>query len=97
MTIAENYPSQVLACNMNLLGSHDTVRILTALVDGFEGTREEYANRHLSTNLRELARERLMMASFLQYTLPGAPSLYYGDEAGLFRGGFRFRLDCFPA
>jgi hypothetical protein len=23
------------------------------------------------------------MASFLQYTLPGAPSLYYGDEAGM--------------
>ena len=23
------------------------------------------------------------MASFLQYTLPGMPSLYYGDEAGL--------------
>ena len=23
------------------------------------------------------------MASFLQYALPGAPSLYYGDEAGL--------------
>lgn len=24
-----------------------------------------------------------MMASFLQYMLPGAPSLYYGDEAGM--------------
>ena len=83
MAIAENYPPQVLSCNMNLLGSHDTPRILTALVDDFEGSREEYASRRLSPNYRELARERLMMASFLQYTLPGAPSLYYGDEAGL--------------
>ena len=33
MTIAENYPPQVLLCNMNLLGTHDTPRILTALVD----------------------------------------------------------------
>jgi len=62
MTIAENYPPQVLACNMNLLGSHDTVRILTEL----EG--------HI---------QNALMASFLQYTLPGSPSIYYGDEAGL--------------
>lgn len=62
MTIAENYPPQVLACNMNLLGSHDTVRILTELSGD---------------------RNALMMASFLQYTLPGSPSIYYGDEAGL--------------
>ncbi len=24
-----------------------------------------------------------MMASFLQFTLPGTPSIYYGDEAGM--------------
>ena len=81
MTIAENYPPQVLACNMNLLGTHDTVRILTALVDDFEGPREQQAGRRLSRNQLEVARERLLAASFLQYTLPGCPSLYYGDEA----------------
>lgn len=83
MTICENYPPQVLQCCMNLLGTHDTPRILTALVDDFDGTREENAGRHLSPNQRAAARERLMMASLLQYTLPGAPSLYYGDEAGM--------------
>ena len=83
MTIVENYPPQVLACNMNLLGSHDTLRILTALADDFEGTREEYAQRKLQPNRRELARERLFMAAFLQYMLPGAPSVYYGDEVGM--------------
>ena len=83
MTIAENYPSQVLSCNMNHLGTHDTPRILTALVDDFTGSREDYANRKLSSEMREQAKELLYMASFLQYTLPGAPSLYYGDEAGL--------------
>ena len=83
MTIAENYPPQVLACNMNLLGTHDTVRILTALVDEFEGSRAEQAQRRLSRNQLEVARERLLAASFLQYTLPGSPSLYYGDEAGM--------------
>ena len=81
MSIVENYPPQVWKCNMNLLGTHDTPRILTALVDDFDGSREEKAKRHLSRNNMEVARERLMMASFLQYTLPGSPSLYYGDEA----------------
>ena len=83
MTILENYPSQVVACNMNLLGTHDTPRILTALVDPFEGSREQQANRHLSPEQLKLAKERLLMATFLQYMLPGSPSLYYGDEAGM--------------
>ena len=83
MTIAENYPPQVLCCNMNLLGTHDTARILTALVDDFDGSREEKSRRHLSRNLYLQAKELLMMASFLQYMLPGAPSLYYADEAGM--------------
>ncbi len=83
MSIVENYPPQVVACNMNLLGTHDTPRILTALVDDFDGSREEKAKRCLSRNQWEVAHERLLMASFLQYTLPGSPSLYYGDEAGM--------------
>ena len=83
MTIAENYPSQVLLCNMNLLSTHDSVRILTALVDGFEGSREQQAHRHLSPQQYSAAVEKLLMASFIQYTLPGAPSLYYADEAGM--------------
>ena len=83
MTIAENYPQHVVACNMNLLGTHDTPRILTALVDDFDGSREEKAKRHLSRNQWEVAHERLLMASFLQYMLPGCPSIYYADEVGM--------------
>ena len=83
MSIVENYPSQVVACNMNLLGTHDTPRILTALVDDFDGSREEKAKRRLSRNQMDVARERLLMASFLQYMLPGCPSIYYADEAGM--------------
>ena len=83
MTIAENYPPQVLLCNMNLLGTHDTPRILTALVDDFNGDRAEAAKRHLSRAQREIAKERLILASTLQYTLPGTPSLYYADETGM--------------
>ena len=96
MSIVENYPPQVMRCCMNLLGTHDTARILTALVDDFEGTRAEKAHRHLSRNRLEVARDRLFMASFLQFTLPGAPSIYYGDEAGM--EGYRdpFNRRTFP-
>ena len=83
MTVLENYPAQVVHCNMNMLGTHDTVRILTALVDDFEGNRQEQAKRHLSPVQLTLAKERLLIASFLQYMLPGAPSLYYADETGM--------------
>ena len=81
MTVVENYPEQVLHCNMNLLGTHDTPRILTALVENSEGSRQELAKRFLTPEQKTLALERLYMASFLQYMLPGSPSLYYGDEA----------------
>jgi len=83
MTVAENYPKQVMDCCLNLLGSHDTPRILTALVDDFDGSREELAIRHLSPAQLTLAKKRLMAASFLQYMLPGCPCIYYGDEAGM--------------
>ena len=83
MTIAENYPPQVLCCNMNSLGTHDTPRVLTALIDDFDGSREEKARRRLSRNQYGVAAERLLMASAIQYLLPGAPCLYYADEAGM--------------
>ncbi len=96
MTIAENYPPQVLSCNMNLLGTHDTPRILTALVDDFSGSREDYAKRKLSDEALESAQQRLFVASFLQFTLPGAPSIYYGDEVGMEGFADPFNRRTFP-
>ena len=81
MKILENYPGQVALCNMNLLGTHDTPRILTALVDDFDGERATLAERRLTPAQLDLAAQRLKTASALQFCLPGAPSIYYGDEA----------------
>jgi glycosidase len=36
------------------------------------------------------------MATFLQYTLPGSPSIYYGDEAGMEGGKDPFNRRTFP-
>ena len=52
-------------------------------MDDFDGSREEKARRHLSWQQRSVAQERLLMASFLQFMLPGMPSIYYADEAGM--------------
>ncbi len=96
MTELENYPQKVILCNMNLLGTHDTPRILTALVDSFDGPREILAKRQLSPNQRRIAEERLLMAAFLQFALPGAPSIYYGDEAGMEGGKDPFNRRTYP-
>jgi len=81
MTILENYPRQVVDCNMNMLGTHDTPRILTALMGESDGPREVMAKHVLTPQQREIALQRLLLATALQYTLPGSPSLYYADEA----------------
>ena len=96
MSIAENYPPQVLNCLMNLLSTHDTPRILTALGDDFRGRKEDKANRFLAPEARKLAKERLKQAAFLEFTLPGMASIFYGDEAGL--EGFEdpFCRRCYP-
>lgn len=70
-TLRDHYPPGAFAASLNLLGSHDRARILTVL--GGEGD-------------RALALRRQKALSFLQFTLPGVPCVYYGDEAGLTGG-----------
>ncbi len=81
--ILENYPKENLDVMMNLIGSHDTVRALTQLsaVDP-PPTKAERASYRLDKTALAIARKRLMFASALQFTLPGVPCVYYGDEAG---------------
>lgn len=81
--ILENYPKQSLDCMMNLLGSHDTARAITVL-SGVNApyTKRERADFMLSQKQYDVAKKRLMLASVLQYTLPGVPCVFYGDEAG---------------
>ena len=96
MSIVENYPPQVMACTMNLLGTHDTSRILTAMIDDFQGDRAAKANRRLTRTQWVTALDRLHSASVLQFTLPGAPAIYYGDEAGMEGYGDPFCRRPFP-
>ena len=96
MSLAENYPPQVLHALMNPLGTHDTPRLLTALMEDCPENRDAQAQLRLSPAQREEAFARLRLAVFLQYTLPGCPSIYYGDEAGLEGCKDPFNRACYP-
>ena len=96
--IYSSYPRQVCDALMNLLGTHDTERILTVLADADTDimTNAELSEFRLTDEQRSIARERLMLASVLQYTVYGTPSLYYGDEAGVEGGRDPFCRMPFP-
>ena len=80
----ENYPPAAFYSGLNILGTHDTPRILTLLgADTIPDSKEARAAYHLSPEARRLAVRRLTLAPMLLYTFPGSPTLYYGDEAGM--------------
>ncbi len=85
MRIYENYPLDALNSSMTLIGSHDTVRVLNALsgVDVRSTSKEQRLHIEIYGDALSLAKKRLKIASLLQFTLPGVPSVYYGDEVGL--------------
>ena len=70
---------------MNLLGSHDRPRILNMLAekDFNELPRQQRREAVLTPEERELAISRFKTAFSLLCALPGAPTVYYGDEAGM--------------
>ena len=83
MTLAENYPPQVLGAVMNILSTHDTPRAINALVDPRDGERAELAARDFGWDEIICGKEKLRMAAVMQFTLPGMACIYYGDEAGM--------------
>lgn len=84
-----NYPKPMYNCLMNLLGSHDTARISTVLAMGAGlggSSREEQAGIVISAEQAGLGKRLLKLCATLQFSLPGMPCIYYGDEEGM-QGG----------
>lgn len=84
----EVYPAPFLYALMNLLGSHDRVRALNAFAgydrDGaIQMPRDEAAKVRLTPDELALAKARYLEALRLLCALPGAPTVYYGDEIGM--------------
>lgn len=80
-----SYPPFVCDALMNLLGTHDTARALSVLSGAplEEMENRELARFRLDKEARRRAIARLKVASVLQFTVFGVPSVYYGDEAGV--------------
>ena len=93
-----SYPETVCHSLMNSLGTHDTERILSVLGDKdvFELTNEELSTHKMNATQRKRAVSKLKIASTLQYTVFGVPSVYYGDEVGLEGGHDPFCRQPFP-
>ncbi|MBQ8503615.1 MAG: glycoside hydrolase family 13 protein [Clostridia bacterium] len=98
MTITENYPKCCVDVLMNHIGTHDTMRAITQLA----GESCEYrdrnwqSERYLSEKQYEFGLKLMKLASVIQFTLPGVPSVYYGDEAGMQGYKDPFNRYCFP-
>ena len=83
--IRERYPEEAFYAMMNLVGSHDTTRLLSYL-DGIDDDRnQKEIDKAFPTyeNTSDTAKQRQYLVAFLQFTYAGAPTIYYGDEIGM--------------
>ena len=97
-SLRENYPLPIFYALMNLMGSHDRPRLLNVLCgEVWEGVDPlERGACRLSDAQRALAVRRLREMWKLFAAMPGMPSLYYGDEAGLEGAADPFCRGTFP-
>ncbi|MBQ3437202.1 MAG: glycoside hydrolase family 13 protein, partial [Fusobacterium sp.] len=96
MYLLNNYPTPVLDSLMNLLSTHDTERIITVLGTDISNIKfEDSRDFKLSKSEYERGKFLQKFASFLQFTLPGIPSIYYGDEIGMQGLKDPFNRQCF--
>lgn len=78
-SLREDYPDATYYTLMHLMDSHDTKRILWSLTPGQNNREDKEFN---AANLA-LGKQRLFLADIVQFTVPGAPTIYYGDEVAL--------------
>ena len=72
-SVEEDYPPEAFYALMNLVGSHDVNRVLIPLDQDGDPTDADYSD----------GKARLRVLAIIQMTMPGAPTVYYGDEVGL--------------
>lgn len=79
--IKDQYPKAIQNNLMNILDTHDTARALTYL--GLDDGINPKQNISLTPEQRDRAKKLLKLATIMQYTVMGIPTVFYGDEAGL--------------
>ncbi|NBC11000.1 MAG: hypothetical protein GVY24_04590 [Planctomycetes bacterium] len=86
--VAYAYPLQVALVQQNLLDSHDTDRFASRIVNPDRGydVRNRMQDPEADFDPRKpnaTEWRRFMQAVTCQFTFPGAPLIYYGNEAGM--------------
>ena len=79
--IKDQYPKSIQNNLMNIIDTHDTIRALTYL--GMENSVDNNENYKLSISERLEGIKLLKLATIMQYTVMGIPTVFYGDEVGI--------------
>ena len=97
-SVLNNAPERIRNTMMNILGTHDTERILTVLAgESSYGKSNMYLSKaRMSDKEREIGKAMLKTAYTVLATLPGLPTIFYGDEAGLEGYGDPFNRMPYP-
>ena len=93
--LINDYPKRVVDALMNIIDTHDTVRALTEFGEFDDVSTKDKRSAAVIKNYAA-AVKKLKQAAVLQYFLPGVPSLYYGDEAGMYGFEDPFNRRCYP-
>ncbi len=98
MTILENYPKDTVDVLMNFVSTHDVERAINRF--GGESCQDKpkewMAERYLNDWEYHRGKSMLEAAMALMFFLPGVPSIYYGDEAGMQGYKDPFNRRCYP-
>ena len=95
--LREAYPACVTDGMQNLFGSHDTNRLASHIVNRAEANFRQMKHHHRWSTVRHnpdydsgppTDEQRRLQQLFVifQFTYPGAPMIYYGDEMGMWGG-----------
>lgn len=79
MAVYEDYPEEAFYALMNLMGSHDVARAIYILGGGSDSSERA----ELGSYDENLGKQRLKLAALFEFGYAGAPTIYYGDEAGV--------------
>ena len=89
-TLEQDYNKDNLYALQNLLDSHDVDRIASQIVnpdrwyDHQASAKDNKNYNERKPDKTEIMKQKLAVA--IQMTMPGAPMVYYGDEAGMWGG-----------
>jgi len=94
--VLNNYPPFVVNKLMNVMDTHDTARLINNFAYVINPPKDKAAKYKMTEHEYKNAIVKMKMATIMQFTLPGVPCIYYGDEAGMIGFDDPFCRGTFP-